>query len=74
MSTVGVRILRQWLAGYNFTAYYSESVVASLWLMSDGSTQVLYDGHRTDNQSGLTAIHEYGTVCPMLDRVQEAHA
>ena len=72
MNVVEQKALQQWVAGYNFTAHYGESVVATLWLMSDGSTKVLYDGHRTNNESGMTMIHEYGTVCPTLDRVQEA--
>ncbi len=72
MTAVEQKVLQQWVAGYNFTSRYGETVVASVWLMSDGSTKLLYDGHRTDNQSGMTMIHEYDTVCPTLDRVQEA--
>jgi hypothetical protein len=64
------RVLSQWVAGYNFTPHYGESVVASVWLMPDGTRQTLYDGHRTDNNSGMTMIHEYGETCPTLDRVQ----
>ena len=71
MNAIPQKVLRQWVVGYNFTTHYSESVVASLWLMSDGDTQVLYDGYRTKYMGGMIQMVDYGTVCPTLDRLQE---
>lgn len=74
MNAVPRRVLRQWVVDYNFTSRYDETVMAAVWMMSDGTEQTLYDGKRIDNQSGMTKFHDYGERCPNVERAQQEAA
>lgn len=63
-----VRVLWQEVVGYNFEPDYNESIVASCWLLEDGSSEVEYTGYRTDRISRMEYIHPYGKICPSVQR------